>query len=211
MKAFTKQKGVTLIEVLVSIIITSIGILGFASLQFLGLNSNQSGYLRSQATFIATDLSERMRANIDGMNDNEYADVTITSSTLACVVPANPCDERNNAGTVMAASACTAEQRADHDIFIAGCGYASNEYANQSEKTNFLGDLLPNGVIRIQCIDSVPAPGDTDPCTDFSDHTITISWFELDEETTNGKLSYNDDAVTAGSSAVKSIVYTVRL
>ena len=73
-------KGVTLIEVLVAIVITSIGILGFASLQFLGLNSNQSAYYRSQASFIASDLSERMRANIDGMNENQYAACQFSST-----------------------------------------------------------------------------------------------------------------------------------
>lgn len=197
-------KGVTLIEVLVAIVITSIGILGFASLQFLGLNSNQSAYYRSQASFIASDLSERMRANIDGMNENQYADVTITASTLTCSVSANSCDERNNAGTVMSASACTAAQRAVHDILIAGCGYASNEYTNQSEKTNFLGDLLPNGVIRIQCIDSLTTDADT--CTDFSDHRVTVSWLESNEsaDATSGKLQMT-------APATKSVVYTVRL
>lgn len=207
---FTKKniKGVTLIEVLVAIVITSIGILGFASLQFLGLNSNQSAYSRTQASFIASDLSERMRANIEGLNGNHYADETLTASALAttCSVQTNSCDERNNAGTVEPASACTAEQRADYDLFIAGCGYASNEYIDQSEKTNFLGDLLPNGVIRIQCIDSVATPSvDADPCTDNSDHRITITWSESAEGAdADGKLLMTD-------AATKSVSYVVRL
>lgn len=209
---FLHIKGVTLIEVLVAVVITSIGILGFASLQFLGLNSNQSAYSRSQATFIATDLAERMRANIEGLNEeNAYATVTINSSTLNCSVPTNSCDERNNAGTVEAATVCDAQQRADHDIFVIGCGYASNEYANQSEKTNFLGDLLPNGNITITCNDSVPtpavapAPGDSDPCTDNSDHTIVVSWSETNEGAdASGKLIMS-------APTTKSVSYRVRL
>ena len=201
----TNIKGVTLIEVLVAIVITSIGILGFTSLQFLGLNSNQSAYYRSQASFIASDLSERMRANIDGMNENQYAGVTSTTQNCSAV-PANYCDERNYAGTVQAAAACTAAQRAAHDIFVATCGYSSNEYVDASEKTSLIGDLLPNGSITIACNDSVPTPAvDADPCTDFSDHTITVSWFESNEgANANGNLQM-------AAAAAKSVVYRVRL
>ncbi len=195
-------KGVTLIEVLVAIVITSIGILGFASLQYLGLNSNQSAYARSQASFIASDLSERMRANIDGMNENQYAGATSAAQNCAAV-PANYCDERNNAGTVQAAAACTAAQRAAHDIFIATCGYSSNEYADDAEKTSLLTDLLPNGRINIACIDSVTT--DVDACTDFSDHVITVTWSESSEGTdANGQLQMT-------APADKSVVYRVRI
>jgi len=200
---YMRIKGVTLIEVLVAIVITSIGILGFASLQFLGLNSNQSAYYRSQASFIASDLSERMRANIDGMNANAYAPFD-SAAIIACnAVPANFCDERNNSGTVQAAQACDASQRAAHDLFVATCGYSSNEYTDPTVKTSFVNDLLPNGSITVGCIDSVTT--DADPCTDFSDHTITVSWFESNEGTAaNGKLQM-------AAPASKSVVYQVRL
>jgi len=205
-------KGVTLIEVLVAIVITSIGILGFASLQFLGLNSNKSAYSRTQASFIASDLSERMRANIEGMNENAYrnfdsqtpdfnADGTVDNCDA---VPANFCDERNNGGTAVVAGTCTAAQRAANDVFVATCGYSSNDYSDHSIKTSLLNDLLPNGRIRIQCIDSVTT--DADVCTDNSDHRIIIDWSESTEgaDTTNGELIMTD-------ATTKSVVYVVRL
>ncbi len=206
MNKFTKYiniKGVTLIEVLVAIVITSIGILGFTSLQFLGLNSNQSAYSRSQASFIASDLSERMRANIDGMNANAYAAFN-SSTIIACnAVPANFCDERNDGTAAIAAQACDATQRAAHDLFIATCGYSSNEYADDSVKTSLISDLLPNGNIVVACIDSVTT--DADACTDFSDHTITVSWSESNEGAdANGNLQM-------AAPAAKSVVYRVRL
>lgn len=196
-------RGVTLIEVLVAIVITSIGILGFASLQFLGLNSNQSAYSRSQASFIASDLSERMRANIDGMNANAYAPFD-SAGIIACnAVPANFCDERNNGGTAEVAQACDATQRATNDLFVATCGYSGNDYTDPSEKTSLILDLLPNGRIRIQCNDSVTT--DADPCTDFSDHTITVSWFESNEgDDGSGNLQM-------AAPAEKNVVYRVRL
>lgn len=181
----SRIKGVTLIEVLVAIVITSVGILGFASLQFLGLNSNASAYARSQATFVATNMSERMRANIQGLNDNQYTG--LDSSALPCTsVTGNFCDERNNGGTAIAAQPCTTNQLATHDFFTVTCGYSSNDYANATEKTTLLGDLLANGKMTIICNDSDTT--DVDPCTDYSDHTITVTWDEQDEGTSNGKL-----------------------
>lgn len=57
------QRGATLIEVLVTVIILSIGLLGLASLHANGMKFNHSAQLRSQATFLAYDVSDAMRAN----------------------------------------------------------------------------------------------------------------------------------------------------
>ena len=58
-----RQSGFTLLEILVALIILSIGLLGLAGLQATGLRSNHSGYLRSQATIFAYEMADRMRAN----------------------------------------------------------------------------------------------------------------------------------------------------
>ncbi|KAF0812438.1 hypothetical protein IGB42_03106 [Andreprevotia sp. IGB-42] len=58
-----KQRGMIMIEVLVSIIILSVGILGLASLQGFSLRNSHSSYLRTVATDLAVDMSERIRAN----------------------------------------------------------------------------------------------------------------------------------------------------
>lgn len=59
----SKQTGFTLIEILVTILIFSIGLLGLAALQSTALKSNHSAYQRSQAIFLAYDMIDRMRAN----------------------------------------------------------------------------------------------------------------------------------------------------
>jgi type IV pilus assembly protein PilV len=58
-----KQTGVTLIEVLVSVLVLSVGLLGIAGLNVFGLNYSSSAYQRSQATQLAYDIIDRMRAN----------------------------------------------------------------------------------------------------------------------------------------------------
>ena len=57
------QKGASLIEVMVAFLILSIGLLGLAMLQAKSLRLNTDAYMRSQATLIAHELMENMRAN----------------------------------------------------------------------------------------------------------------------------------------------------
>jgi type IV pilus assembly protein PilV len=59
------QRGMTLIEALVALLILSIGLLGVAGLQMQALRSNHGAHLRSQATVLAHDIADRMRANRD--------------------------------------------------------------------------------------------------------------------------------------------------
>jgi type IV pilus assembly protein PilV len=62
----------TLIEALVSLLILSIGLLGVAGLQMQALRSNHGAHLRSQATVLAHDIADRMRANRTAALDGDY-------------------------------------------------------------------------------------------------------------------------------------------
>lgn len=57
------QEGFTLLEVLVAVMVLAIGLLGLAGLQATAVRFNSSAYLRSQATILAYDITDRMRAN----------------------------------------------------------------------------------------------------------------------------------------------------
>lgn len=57
------NSGFTLFEVLIAILVLSIGLLGLAGTQLSGLRSNQGAYERSQALFLAYEMIDRMRAN----------------------------------------------------------------------------------------------------------------------------------------------------
>lgn len=52
-----------MIEVLVSVVIMSVGILGVAGLQVLSLQQNRSSLLRAEALMLGGDILDRMRAN----------------------------------------------------------------------------------------------------------------------------------------------------
>lgn len=66
------QRGFTLLEILIAIVVLSIGLLGLAGLQTLSLQSNQSASQVSQATFLAQDIFERMRSNREAAHDGQY-------------------------------------------------------------------------------------------------------------------------------------------
>ena len=94
------DRGFSLVELLVAMLIFAIGMLGLASLQGHGLQYNMDAYERSQAVFFAYDMSDRMRANIAGVNANAYAALAAPPNPLTSCVAANPvCD---NAGMAAA-------------------------------------------------------------------------------------------------------------
>lgn len=56
-------RGFGLIEVLVSMLILGVGILGMLALQLNAMKFNHTASVRTQATFLAYDIADRMRAN----------------------------------------------------------------------------------------------------------------------------------------------------
>ena len=89
------QWGFTLLEVLIAIVVLSIGLLGLAGLQAAGLRNNNSAYMRTVATQQVSDMADRMRANPAGA----YAG-TAGAATADCL-----------------AAGCAPATMAAHDIF----------------------------------------------------------------------------------------------
>lgn len=71
-------RGFTLLEVLIALLIFSLGLLGLAGLMVVSVKTNQSAYLRTQASFLAQSMADRMRANTGQINDynGDYDDTT---------------------------------------------------------------------------------------------------------------------------------------
>ena len=76
------QRGTTLIEVLIALVVLAIGLLGMALLQVTSVQSNHSAYYRSQVSILASDLADRMRANRTAALTDAYVfDYPTSSST----------------------------------------------------------------------------------------------------------------------------------
>jgi len=97
------QLGFTLLEVLIALLILSIGLLGLAALQTTGLRSNQMASMRTLATQLTYDITDRMRSNPTGVNASpgQYiiARTDSPATTPATTAETDLAEWRNNVTT----------------------------------------------------------------------------------------------------------------
>ena len=161
-----------LLEVLVSIIICSIGLLGLAALQIVSLRNSTHSYMRSQATLLAQNIADRMRVNLPGVVGGSYHMTTV------------PDDPGFNCSTTFPLNqlSCDKDQMAQVDLY---------------EWTTSVRNILLNGT-GIVCVDSVKdsyfTPDDpqcdtpTMPPPAGSIYAIKIAW----DENRDGHIDAND-------------------
>ena len=188
-----------MIEVLVTLIILSIGLLGLAGLQLTGLRSINSASQRTQAAVLIADISERMRANPTAVDNNLFMAVD-SGVNIDCSAPPVPfCSEYFDADTdaVIAAANCNSTQLATFDINTWYCGIP---LVAAGTPVGGVQSILPQPTATITCIDTDPPSGvDGDACTDDSAHTITLSWNEL-----------NPDRTGAAGTVAQSVSVTIQ-
>ena len=91
-----RQAGMTLIEVLVAALILGLGLLGAASAQINALKYTDSARMSTQASFIAYDMLDRMRANATGDYRFSGVDVATSTSSVAGIVGQDLSDFKRN-------------------------------------------------------------------------------------------------------------------
>ena len=102
---FRRAAGFTLIEVLVSMVILAIGLLGLASLQALALKNNKDAYLFSQASLLAYEMGDRIKAN--SIYWGAQTDPLNPFNPIPIPQGGNNCNDPNQA--------CTSDQMAAYD------------------------------------------------------------------------------------------------
>lgn len=122
MQVLSRQRGVSLIEVMMAVLIFSIGLIGLASLMVMATRSNHAAYLRTQVTFLASNMADRMSANPEAVWNEKYNsnDYPVAAGTAGCA----------------SGSACTPAELAVHD---------------QRLWSDQLRTFLPNPVATIDC------------------------------------------------------------
>ena len=95
-----RQKGLSLIEVMITLAVFSFGLLALAALMASGLKYNTSALHRSYATSQAYDMADRMRANRLGLDAGYYNDLSESDTNPDCIE-----------------SGCTPEQMAHYDTW----------------------------------------------------------------------------------------------
>jgi type IV pilus assembly protein PilV len=159
------QCGFTLLEVLIALLVLSIGLLGLAALQTIGLRSNQMASTRTTATQLAYDITDRMRANeaATGLTrDLATGDITYSKASDDYLIAHNTSDP--TAPVDCAAAQCDTQQLALFDLAQWRAAVA----------------LLPGGKSQIVCENEAG-----NPCADGKvnfphsiHHTITVYWDE---------------------------------
>lgn len=110
----SRARGFTLIESLVALLVLSIGLLGIAAMQLASLQANNGAFQRTQATFLAQDIADRMRANRNAALAGEYdfafgtaapdapatvaeGDIALWKARLAATLPAAASGDEDDA------------------------------------------------------------------------------------------------------------------
>jgi type IV pilus assembly protein PilV len=102
----TQQRGITLIESLVAIVVAALGILGILGVQMRTLSDTQTSVRRAQAIRLIEDLSERMKAHPNAL-------ISINSYTIGWRVGAAPTPQ---ASTLCDTSTCSPNNFAAYDL-----------------------------------------------------------------------------------------------
>lgn len=82
------QAGVGLIEVLVAVLVLSIGFVGMAALQARSLSTNNSAYARSMATVASYSILDAMRADLANAVKGNY-NKTVTGDACVSISASN--------------------------------------------------------------------------------------------------------------------------
>jgi type IV pilus assembly protein PilV len=158
--------GFSLIEVLVSLVILAIGLLGLAMLQTTGMGFNTNSYSRTQATYLAYDLAERMRANVPAFQAGNY-DVANTAAAATIKASANfTCNQTVTPSCTCDTGTCSNGTMANYDL--------GQWYYN-------LDRLLP-GVKETATLATIVRAGNT--------ATVTIFWLEHDRDPSGARASF---------------------
>lgn len=128
----SSSAGFTLLEVLVAVLLLSIGLLGLASLQAWGLRATGNATYRSQATVLANEMVERIRANQPGAREGHY-----NANSQNC----------NAVERCYGTDSCTPAQLAAADYYAVMCGDGPGDGAG-------VDDMLPQGRLALSCPDA---------------------------------------------------------
>jgi type IV pilus assembly protein PilV len=158
------SRGFTMLEVLVALLVLTLGLLGLAGLQTVGLRNNTASAQRTIATQLAYDMSDRMRANSWSVISSDYNYVNYSATNAAGQTTAN----------CLTTTGCTPTQIALEDIYE-----WNQQICAQLPQSSACTTAGPWGVV---CVDS--SPNDGTPAAPACDnaagapYVIKVWWIE---------------------------------
>jgi len=157
-QTINSQTGVGLIEVLIALIVLSVGFLASANFQISSMRTNQQARVEAQALVLISDMMDRMRANPEGVRAGLYDNVSTSTLTApACLT-----------------TSCTVTQLADADLFEWSANFESLR-----NDTNFV-PVLPYSPDGSPAVGSVSAPV-------AGIYTVSVAWKVIEDAATVDK------------------------
>lgn len=108
LRAIHRSRGVSMVEVLVSVVVLSVGILGNAALYFTALQAKSTALARMQAVNLVNDMADRIRANHTAGPAYEIAPATVAP------LPQVNCVATNSGQSTV----CTPAEMAAADLYL---------------------------------------------------------------------------------------------
>jgi type IV pilus assembly protein PilV len=109
MMKLNKNRGFSLLEVMIALFVLSVGMLGSTAMMLRGQTEATKTNYSSTATQLASTMAEMMRSNITGVNAGAYNSLDSSVADPACI-----------------SSGCSAAEIAAYDGYI--WGWMLNEY-----------------------------------------------------------------------------------
>lgn len=98
---YKAQRGAGLIEVLIALLVISVGVMGLVVTQMNALTNNRESFYRTQATVLAYDIIDRARANPEQAKSGGYV-VALTAAADANNICVSSCTPDNIASSDVA-------------------------------------------------------------------------------------------------------------
>lgn len=148
------ERGFSLVEVMVALIVIAVGLLGIGKMQALAIASTSSARMRSLAAIEAASMAAAMHADRDYWDATPPLTTTVTGTAVTSSTAGFPAANANCLdGSTGATLPCTTTELASYDL---------------EQWALALNQLLPSAKVTISC------PNATPPLT----CTIQISWSE---------------------------------
>ncbi|BBP03682.1 type IV pilus modification protein PilV [Sulfuriferula plumbiphila] len=144
-----RQHGFTLLEVLVAMVIVSIGLVGLAGLMMTSAKNNQSAYYRSQASWMGYDIIDRMRANRSVAQNGSY-DISLGVSPTGCGTGVVVSDDLCQWKTELATALPTGDGSVSVSGGIATVTVSWDDRRGLGANANFAGNQAQSILIQTQ-------------------------------------------------------------
>lgn len=162
-----REAGFSLIEVLVTILIVSFGLLGIAGMLFASINAGQVAMNRSSAVSLANEMADRVRSNWQAVKLGSFNAVTTSAQSGA-----------SSCSTTCMTAVCSPSDQATLDVCL---------WKKQIQKQ------LPGGQGQISVSAGNASCSNPGSACIF---TVTVSWNESDYKTgTNPNLTLFNSSV----------------